>query len=164
MSTVQNAKDEVVPEEVVTVLNDKVEKLQEMVSKAENHFFSYYPQAIMRVRPAALDQRDSISRASYSNDILSWMALAIFRHWLGECVTQDFTHHAEDLGWEFIMAINTGGEAYLNAEELKHFHVRFPMSAKAAACINVRLGDIKEAVKQWTVVSFGLNMEAPVHD
>ncbi|KAK4502350.1 hypothetical protein PRZ48_005775 [Zasmidium cellare] len=146
-----NTPYDILPEDVITILEDKVNRIKRGVQKAQSCFSSYYPQRIMRARPDITEDREKISRASYSNDIIIWMALSVLRHFLLEQMSRDRTHHASDLGWSFIKTINTGGEAYLSSVELdRGFHTRFPMSGKASACLKQRLTEIKEALKQWT--------------
>lgn len=145
------------PDDVVAILIHKADVIKDAVRAAERHFASYYPQLLMREKPSTTGDRQKISRANYSNDIITWIAVNLFRHWCCDMVVADKTHHAQDLGWHFISVINSGGESYLPMKQLTQgFHARFPMSSKGASCLQHRLTEIKESVKQWTNVSLSL--------
>lgn len=144
----------VLPDDAYAILQQKAELIKKGVKQAESHLATYYPQRIMRRRPLVTDKRDNISVASYSNDILVWIPLSLFRHFLADQMAHDRTHNAPDQGYSFIKAIDKGGEAYLPSAEVDNgFHNRFPMSSKASACLKQRLTEIKQSLKQWTTVS-----------
>lgn len=68
------------------------------------------------------------SRNSYSDDILHWMALTVFRRWLRMEVAVGQTHHAIDplsitQRPHFGLA-GTFGDAYLKPGDVAQFHAR----------------------------------------
>lgn len=147
-------QEEILPDDVYAILHQKAELIKSGVKKAESCLITYYPRQIMRTRPLVTESQDSVQRASYSNDIYIWQALALFRHFLGDQMAHDRTHSALDQGYSFIKTIDNGGEAYLcSADVDTGFLTRFPMSSKGAAGIKQRLNEIKQTVKQWTTVS-----------
>lgn len=150
----EKLEDDMLPDDVYAILHQKAEIIKSGVKKAESCLTTYYPQRIMRKRPLVTESQESISRASYSNDIYIWQALTLFRHFLGDQMAHDRTHHAPDQGYSFIKTIDNGGEAYLSSIEVdRGFLGRFPMSSKASLCLKQRLAEIKQTVKQWTTVS-----------
>lgn len=140
------------PSSVLFVLIEKAHAIRDAVRMAERRLGSYYPQMLMREKTF---DRENISRANYSNDVITWMALCWFRHWINDMMVTDQGHMADDLGRSFIAMIATGGDAYMNKQQLvTQFHLPFPMTSKGMACIEHRLSEIKESVKQWCFVSF----------
>ncbi|KXS94890.1 hypothetical protein AC578_1674 [Pseudocercospora eumusae] len=142
-------RDEI-PADVLEVLVRKGRWVQKTVSDSTRYLASYYPSMLLReVRPG---DKDNVSRASYGNDIVMWIAVCIFRHWICDLMASDRTHHAPDMGWAFVNAVCMGGDIYLSRQMLQHnFHVRFPMTSKGMACVEHRLAEIKDDVKQWAV-------------
>ncbi|KAI5361874.1 hypothetical protein Slin15195_G055250 [Septoria linicola] len=136
------------PEEVVKVLRKKGQWVKQTVSDSSRYLASYYPSMLLReFKPG---DKDNVSRASYGNDIMMWIAVTIFRHWVCDLMASDRTHHAKDCGWAFCNAICKGGDTYLDRKMLQtSFHARFPMTGKGMACVEHRLSEIKEDVKQW---------------
>lgn len=141
--------------------NDSREALMEMAAdiinnmqNATSKMLSYYPIPLQRARSVGLVDRDENSRNSYSNDILHWMALMIFRQWLGHQIVLDNTHHAADLGYDFLSQVKAGGSSYLEEVDLTQWHHFFPMSARGRHVIETKLDEIKEHVKRWTVGFF----------
>ncbi|GIZ45432.1 hypothetical protein CKM354_000859900 [Cercospora kikuchii] len=136
------------PDEVVELLRKKGEWVKKTVSDSSRYLASYYPSMLLReFKPG---DKDNVSRASYGNDIMMWIAVTIFRHWVCDLMASDRTHHAKDGGWAFCNAICKGGDTYLDRKMLQlSFHARFPMTGKGMACVEHRLSEIKEDVKQW---------------
>ncbi|KAF2213959.1 hypothetical protein CERZMDRAFT_12857, partial [Cercospora zeae-maydis SCOH1-5] len=140
--------DDSLPYEVVELLRKKGEWVKKTVSDSSRYLASYYPSMLLREYKAG--DKDNVSRASYGNDIMMWIAVTIFRHWICDLMASDRTHHAKDGGWAFCNAICKGGDTYLDRKMLQmSFHARFPMTGKGMACVEHRLSEIKEDVKQW---------------
>ena len=129
---------------VLDLLQKKGQDLMEAVQNAEMKLLSYYPPALLRELSVGLVDKDNNSRASYGNDILTWIALVAFRQFTGQNCASDETHHAEDMGYEFMDAIAKAGDHYLSKNELKEFHRLFPMSGKATSAVEAKLAEIKQ--------------------
>lgn len=129
------------------IMSDQLHKL---VKKRVSLMLSYYPIQLQRIKKTSLMDKEENSRNSYANDILHWMALSIFRQWLAHQIADDNTHHAKDMGYGFMKAVKAGGEHYLGETEIQHWHQFFPMSARAANVVEMKLDEIKKHVKQWT--------------
>lgn len=98
--------------------------------------------------------KDSNSRASYANDIFTWMPLTILRHWGMQAMASDKTHHAEDMGFQYVKTIVAGGDGYLDRRSLQNtFHHYFPLSGKGESVVERNLGEMKEHIKSFVVVS-----------
>ncbi|SMQ49419.1 unnamed protein product [Zymoseptoria tritici ST99CH_3D7] len=151
MPVVQNAiADGSLSDSIIAVLEKKAQAVVNGVAQAQRCMASYYPAALMREKTIGRVDRDNIGRADYGNDILMWIALCVFRHWLSDQLAADHTHHAPDMGYQLMSIVNQGGNAYLSRQVLQHqFHARFPMSPKGMACVEHRLMEIKNNVAQW---------------
>lgn len=79
--------------EVKVVLMRKVEELRELAKLAQKRILSHYPLNLRREVSTGRADRDSIGRASYSNDIMQWMALGLYRHWCAQCLADVRTLH-----------------------------------------------------------------------
>jgi hypothetical protein len=155
MASIRDAiADNTVSEPILAVLERKAQAVVNGVAQAQRCMASYYPAALMREKTVGRVDRDNIGRADYGNDILMWIALCVFRHWLSDQLAADHTHHATDMGYALMKVINEAGNAYLSRQVLQHqFHARFPMSPKGMACVEHRLMEIKANVAQWAGVS-----------
>lgn len=138
--------------EVVKILTRKGEWIKKSVSDSSRYLASYYPAMLLReFKPG---DKDNVSRASYGNDIMMWIAVTIFRHWVCDMMAADNTHQAHDCGWAWCNVICEGGDKYLDRKMLQRsFHARFPMTGKGMACVEHRLAEVKMEVKQWILVS-----------
>jgi hypothetical protein len=88
-----------------------------------------------------------IKREAYAKDILVWMALTFFRHWVGQRLILEKGRHAMDCGYELYKAIGTVGEACMDKSVLNQFHTKFPMTKKAMNVLENHLLEIKECMK-----------------
>jgi len=111
--------------------------------KIEQKVVKFYPAQLVR---SEADGRRAISRASYSNDVVVWMALDLFRHWFSSALLEKLNHVAPDGGYWMYNTMARGIETYLGQEDLHQFHERFPMSTKGQTVMRSHLGDIKRAV------------------
>jgi hypothetical protein len=126
----------------------KHNKLDADKQKIECNVLKYYPPNITRgigAPPA------KISRMNYSNDIMTWMALGVFRHWFASALALDRHRHAKDGGYWLYSKLAAGGPAYLAKGELKSFHEKFPMSTRGENVLEEHVerfkNDIKAVVK-----------------
>ncbi|KAI4667420.1 uncharacterized protein J4E79_002107 [Alternaria viburni] len=88
-----------------------------------------------------------IKREAYAKDILVWIALTFFRHWIGQRLIMDKGRHAPDCGFELYKAIGTAGESYMDKSVINQFHTKFPMTKKAMNVLENHLLEIKECMK-----------------
>jgi hypothetical protein len=88
-----------------------------------------------------------IKREAYSKDILVWMALTFFRHWIGQRLILEKGRHSLDCGYELYKQIGTAGEAYMDKSVINQFHTRFPMTKKAMNVCENHVLEIKECIK-----------------
>jgi hypothetical protein len=88
-----------------------------------------------------------IKREAYAKDILVWMALSFFRHWVGQRLILEKGRHAMDCGYELYKAIGTAGESYMDKSVINQFHAKFPMTKKAVNVLENHLFEIKECMK-----------------
>ena len=137
----------------VETLEAKYEMLKRNSRAVQNLILSHYPNHLMREKTLGRADKDSIGRASYSNDIFGWIGLNVFRHWVSQMASQDKTHHAMDIGYQFMKTVEQGGDAYLGKGQMAQFHNYFPMSAKGEGCVENVVSDLKEHCKTFVVVS-----------
>lgn len=88
-----------------------------------------------------------IKREDYSRDILVWMALTFFHHWLGQRIILQRGYHSEDGGYELYKQLGSAGEAYMDRTVMNQFHNRFPMTKKAMNVLENHLLEVKECIK-----------------
>jgi hypothetical protein len=88
-----------------------------------------------------------IKREAYAKDILVWMALTFFRHWIGQRLIMEKGRHSLDCGYELYKQIGTAGEAYMDKSVINQFHTKFPMTKKAMNVLENHLLEIKECMK-----------------
>lgn len=62
----------------------KAKELKDMCRAAEQFMVTFYPPNLHRQSITGRADRDPIGRSHYANDIMSWMALSLFRHYLGQ--------------------------------------------------------------------------------
>ena len=141
------------------LVKSKAEDIVARVKTAVHSIVHMYPIGITRKRQNRPDDQDSFSRASYGNDIYTWMALTAFRHFVSEAVVLDNTHRAQDLGFSFVDAIGRGGQAYLNQNNLEEFHQKFPMTSKGVGVLKTKIDEMKESTKELVKVSNLLPMD-----
>ncbi|PVH93358.1 hypothetical protein DM02DRAFT_604063 [Periconia macrospinosa] len=107
---------------------------------------------LMSIYPGDMCQPSSdlpIRREDYSRDILVWIALTWFRHWVGQRIIHEHGHNGEDGGFELYRQIGTGGEAYLDKVVINQFHGHFPMTKKALNVCENHLLEIKECMRSY---------------
>jgi len=66
------------------VVERKRSELKLACQGVDQQINSYYPPNLHRQAATGRADRDDIGRKSYSNDIISWMALSLYRHWFGQ--------------------------------------------------------------------------------
>jgi hypothetical protein len=88
-----------------------------------------------------------IKREAYAKDILVWMALTFFRHWIGQRLIMEKGRHSPDCGYELYKQIGTAGESYMDKSVINQFHTKFPMTKKAMNVLENHLLEIKECMK-----------------
>ena len=138
---------------IVSIVDKRGKMLQDGVKMAVRKVLSYYPPSMQRSLTVGLADIDKIGRHSYSNDIMSWLALTGFRHYISQHVANDQTHHAPDMGYALFTVLDKGGDHYLDKTALNEFHRLFPMSSRGTAVVESKLSDIKEETKKFVKVS-----------
>lgn len=116
-----------------------------LVDKAKSlelSILSHYPQAVR------LPSEDlPIKRESYAKDILVWMALTFFRHWVSQRLVTGKGRDAPDCGFALFSSLSAGGDAYMDKSVMNQFHTRFPVTKKGMNVLENHLYEIKECIK-----------------
>ena len=133
-----------IPHKASDIVHEKAFKLKEMAKKLQSELLSYYPDNLQRTKTTGRADRDSIGRASYANDIMAWLGLTCWRHWLGQMVILDHTHNAEDMGWQYFKCVYDAGDSYLNRVQMDQFHLYFPMSGKGQSVLENNINMLKQ--------------------
>lgn len=120
----------------------KIEEVINLKRLVNSQILGQYPKHIQRE-----PESSEIGRASYSNDIMTWMALAVYRQYIGQAIARGLTVEARDGGYDFYQKLNEGGQSYLDRVMVRQFHYRFPMSSKGQVVIENHLSDLKEMMK-----------------
>jgi hypothetical protein len=88
-----------------------------------------------------------IKREQYAKDVLVWMALCFFRHWLAQQIVSEKGSLALDGGFKLYTEIGRAGEAYMDKSTINQFHTKAPMTKKAINVLENHLLEIKECMK-----------------
>lgn len=156
--------DGILPDEVLSIVELKAQGVVNGVSAIMCRLVAYYPRSLKREATVGRIDKDNTGRAAYGNDILGWMALTAFRHWVGSMMATDQTAHAKDMGFAFMKAVFAGGQTYLNRKVMQqNFHRGFPMSAKVMNAVEFRLTEIKENVKGYVKPFFRASCQLDLH-
>lgn len=131
----------------VTSTRGLIEKYHRvLVDKAktlEISILSHYPQAMR------LPSEDvPIKREAYAKDILVWMALTFFRHWVSQRMVTGKGRDAPDCGYDLFNSLGTGGDLYMDKSVMNQFHTYFPMTKKAMNVLENHLSEIKQCIKK----------------
>ncbi|KAI6860743.1 hypothetical protein KC338_g6845 [Hortaea werneckii] len=137
------------PEKVAELLHRKGRTLRDAVKMAEKRILSYYPTHLQREKTVGRADKDNIGRASYSNDVMSWIGLVVLRHFFTQLLADDATHNAPDMGKELVDAVMQGGDSYLDKGIMDQFHAYFPMSQKGAGVLENKVSEMKESIKKF---------------
>jgi hypothetical protein len=129
---------------IIEILTHKADLLKNLSKRTQSTLLSYYPEALQRTKTVGRADRDSIGRASYANDIMQWLGLTVWRHWIAQQVCADNTHNSADMGFEFFRLVSRAGEAYLDRNQLRQFHEYFPMSLKGESVLENRISELKQ--------------------
>jgi hypothetical protein len=88
-----------------------------------------------------------IKREDYAKDILIWMALTFFRHWVTQRIVSGKGYISEDGGFELYRMLGTAGDEYMDKGVMNQFHSKFPMTKKGMNVLENHLLEIKECIK-----------------
>jgi hypothetical protein len=128
------------PTELRKIVELKDAKLTEKKKQMELRLMNYHPQHMEH--SGSIDQA-KLSRMAYSNEVMSWIILATFRQYFGGCLADGKGRDASDGGWAFYSRLYTGGQEYLNAEDLKTFHTVFAMTNRGQKTLERQMDDFK---------------------
>lgn len=123
---------------------EKHHELQMRCIQVECRIVKFYPNEL--TRPIGAPTKH-IQRMSYANDIYTWMALCLLRHWFASVVVVDQHRHAVDGGWWFYSRLAKAGNAYLDKIEVNKFHGKFPMSTRGEHVLDQTVNRIKEMIR-----------------
>ena len=122
------------PEKVAELLHRKGRTLRDAVKMAEKRILSYYPTHLQREKTVGRADKDNIGRASYSNDVMSWIGLVVLRHFFTQLLADDATHNAPDMGKELVDAVMQGGDSYLDKALWTNSMPTFPCHRRVPVC------------------------------
>lgn len=138
----EEMKDNLDPK-VRELCQKKHEQLMGLKKTTECKVLKFYPPYVQRQIGAPPAK---ISRMSYSNDIMQWMVLSLFRHWFATCLALDRHRHAKDGGYWLYSRLAKGGPEYLAKTELKSYHEKFPMSTRGENVLENHMEDLKKLI------------------
>jgi hypothetical protein len=133
-------KDGLKPEIKEVILRKWAQHI-EKAKDLERRIFAIYPHKMTR------SPEEDCGRASYANDIMSWIASVMYRHWWGQVIVNEEGARADDAGYALFKRLVEGGDAYLTRQELARFHARFNMSRKGMNVVENAVLEIKELAK-----------------
>ena len=95
---------------------------------------------------------DNPGRAQYCNDIYTWMAISLFRHWFSQNILEKKNLNANDGGAKFYRQLARGGQAYLDRAQVDHFHLYCPMTPKGKTVFENHLNAYKADIQNFVQV------------
>ena len=147
--------------EILGLVKRKHNELDLKKKSVETRIMGHYPPHIQKPSPAMANVgAGSITKRGYGvstrvqdyqRDIHGWMAMCLFRHWVGQHMSNDGARLAPDGGWKFYDAISRGYDAYIDHTSIEGFTQFFPLSAKARSCFEEELGKLKDSIKSYVV-------------
>ncbi|PYH98693.1 hypothetical protein BO71DRAFT_315861, partial [Aspergillus ellipticus CBS 707.79] len=96
-----------------------------------------------------LNYRFGVPQAPRIRDVYSWMALAVYRQWMGQSITEGLNHYALDGGAMFYRALNVSGTAYMESIDETLAHMLAPIDEAEVHIITARLTELKNDIKQF---------------
>lgn len=99
----------------------------------------------------------------YKADVLGWMAMNLFRHWVAQHLCGGMSRFAEDGGYDFYMALHKGGDAYLDHEARERFVGVFPLSAKGRVQFDQQMRLMKDSVRPFVKTLVEVNCDLDVN-
>lgn len=143
-----------IDDSVRALCEKKWKELRERKIDAEKLIMGHYPSHLTRPTQPNVGLGgqtilfQGVTRVDvYSTQIIAWMAMNLYRHWVGQHICADSTRYAEDEGYAFYNAVAAGGDKYLDNAAVEGFAQFFPMSRKARGSLDEQLGLLKEGVK-----------------
>lgn len=70
--------------EVRNLLEKKNKELKVACSRIEVFIVTHYPAQIQKESVTGRADRDDIGRQSYARDVFAWIAVCLYRHWIGQ--------------------------------------------------------------------------------
>ena len=145
-----------IDDEVRTLCETKWQALTADKMSAERLILGHYPSHLQRptepnVGPggATVLYKGSTRTDAYAAQVVAWMAMNLYRHWVGQHICTDAARYAADEGYAFYNAVATGGDAYLAGQAVEDFAQFFPLSSKARRAFDEQMGLMKEGVKPY---------------
>lgn len=142
--------------EVRALCERKWRELNQMKIRAERNIMGHYPSHLQRPAEPNVGAggkvqlyRGSVRTDMYAPQIIAWMSMNLYRHWVGQHICGDSARYATDEGYAFYTAVAAGGDAYLDHAAVEDFARFFPLSTKARRTFDEQLGLMKEGVKQY---------------
>lgn len=123
---------------------------------AERNIMGHYPSHLQRPTEPNVGAggkvqlyKGSVRTDMYAPQIIAWMAMNLYRHWVGQHICGDSARYAADEGYAFYKDVSAGGDAYLDHAAVEDFAKFFPLSTKARRTFDEQLGLMKEGVKEY---------------
>lgn len=132
---------EALPAGIYKLCDEKFEKLELAKRAVEIRIAGHYPAFLCK------SVEDRPQRTTYANEIYMWMAISHFRHYISQSGNDGQNRMAVDGGYSWYKKFATGGESYLDHEDMKAFHQYFPMSGKACGVFEAHMNVLKEEIK-----------------
>ena len=128
---------------IVAVCDKKFKEFQLIKEATELRILGHYSARVIK------KEVESPGRMHYANDVYSWMAIALFRHWFAQNICQGSSMHATDGGFAFYYVLSRGGQAYLDRKQCEDFHLYCPMTSKGKTVFENYLSDYKAEIQKF---------------
>lgn len=128
--------------DLLPIVLHKFEEFQMIKQAREIRMVSHYPDCVQKAAGTNPGRND------YANDVYSWMALALFRHYFATQTAEKVNKEGKDGGYALYLRLSIGGEAYINKRQRGDFHIYCPMSKKGMTVFDNHLNVLKEDISK----------------
>ena len=139
------------PKPVRALCQKKYDELIKTKRAIDWRIGSHYPDRLIPSFPSlnvgpgsqtTRNQGEPTTKEVYSKQVMSWMALSLYRHWVSSWLADGKPN--ED---EMYKRMSRAGEAYIPYKSIEEFTKRFPMSGKSRKKLETELAYIKDDIK-----------------
>ncbi|PWY90846.1 hypothetical protein BO70DRAFT_284088, partial [Aspergillus heteromorphus CBS 117.55] len=130
------------PESVRRVCIEKHAELDLKKTATEKQLLKYHPAP---VAPHAVIHETNHPE---DRDAHLWMAVAVYRQWIGQCMADGQNHQALDGGTSFYRTISEGGNAYLWAIDRTSLVLLPPLGEAEIQTVQAKLSEVKNDAKR----------------
>jgi hypothetical protein len=133
----------------------KIEGITDLKKEIDNELITFFPD---RMKHGMVNGKCP-GRARYATDIYWWQTIILIRDMMRTAMLEKATWESADGGASFYKKFAEGSNAYLSPNDLKPFHIPFPMTPKGKQCFERAMYSIKSDFKEIVAPLMVANIE-----